>query len=207
MSISKRRDVTTHMERGDYYRNLSLADASNVQVVVNIINGLASDYEKQLFCSDAVFGVYGIGGYVNKEGQRPDVDLLIFDSAEWPHGYYSPLDLEGESFDMAAQGNHVIGSVADYFGNNGFGVTIPKEIPDEYRRFGADPKVMVKFTPNTLGMGSPIDVVHVKGAYGDPPIRTFEDFYSYDIDDIGSPLGRVSLLEAEVTVLPAQWRP
>lgn len=73
-----------------FLARLGPADRATVQHVVRIVNQLSIAYNGEKVNYPGFFAVYGIGGNVTKQGERPDVDLLIVTSAYW-HGGYTPL--------------------------------------------------------------------------------------------------------------------
>lgn len=67
-----------------FLSRLNSQDKTTVTKVVDIVKGLVNIYDGT---HPAFFAVYGIGGNVTKQGERPDVDLLIVTSAYWDGGY------------------------------------------------------------------------------------------------------------------------
>ncbi|MEK7096072.1 MAG: hypothetical protein AAB896_02170 [Patescibacteria group bacterium] len=204
MTIENRLGDAQLAEALSFLDRLSPTDRTNVEHIVATVGELAKSFEDDSTTNRGIFGVYGIGGYVTKEGERPDVDVLIVGSGRWERGYYNHENAYPQGrkklpkrYWRETSGDHILGSLADHFGNNGFDVEIPEEVPDDYTD-GADPKILMRLKPQEGYTVSPIDIVYVKGHYSRPPIRTFEDFYRYDTTPEGQEIGKVALLETVV---------
>ena len=205
MTIESRLTSDQQAEANEFLDRLSPWDRTNMEEVLGVIQGLTIKYNGQHWPNDdAIFGVYVIGSNVDKEGHRPDIDLLIVGNAEFDRRY-SPRSLERDA-DWArlreTRGDWVLGTLAEWFRDRGFEVEIPEEIPSEYDHGLSieDVKMMMRLKPPADSQASPIDIVYVKGNYlpRGEKIESFEDFYEVDTDSDGNALGRIALLEEEV---------
>ncbi len=187
----------------DFYRRLKEPDAATVHSIIEVIASLAEKYNaRNHFYSGlgdyGFFGVYGIGGYVTKEGDRPDVDLLVATNAQWIEMYDSPhrhwLSTSGDPFRTA---DWVVGSLADRFHLDEYDTEVLGTIPDEYNT-KAGSKTMIHLSPLSDDGRKPIDILYVKTDFiqGDP-IKTLRDFDAVDVDEEGHFYPGVVLLRKE----------
>lgn len=212
MSIESRLSTAQVDSARAFLEQLSPEDRGNVEQITATLDKLITHYDKEVgeFGRDkiAIFGVYGIGGWVNKEGPRPDVDVLVMTNAKWDElGYYFVPSQGEKEYWYESHGDDFIEQLANLFGNKGFDVEIPdrENIPDEYSE-GVSSRILIRLTPQEGTVGSPIDVVYIAAGHGEPPINSFEDFYEQDAGQEGA-LGRVALIETVVTKKAMPWRP
>lgn len=211
MSIENRLTDEQIAQAAAFLDKLKPADRENVERVTELLSKFAESYDRmypiEFGDQNAIFGAYGIGGWVNKQGERPDLDLLVVTGVKWDQAGYIHIESEGpRDFWGDAKGDQLVVALASHFTNNGFGVDLPKDIPNEYSE-GAEPRVLIRLTPQEGSEASPIDMVYVAGGYSDPRMNSFKEFYEFDVNDNGSPMGRVALLETVVLKEPIRMRP
>lgn len=211
MAIESRLTGGDHARAEEYLGKLHPEDRANVEKVVRVVDLLANGFERDSWGGErgksALFGAYAIGGWLDKEPPRPDVDLLVFTNARWEDtGYiHPPADWPYEW--VYTRQDEFIGMVAGHFRATGFEVEMPdpEEIPDEYSR-GINPRMMMRLGPPEGNPCSPLDIVYISAGYSKPRIDSFEEFYEQDVTPEGRPMGRVALHESVVTIPPIQYR-
>jgi hypothetical protein len=192
-----------------YLERLRPQDRVNVERVLEIIDLISEGYDVSVLRSsqnEAIVGAYAIGGWVNKEGVRDDVDLLVVTNALWEQaGHIDTPQLEQDY--VFAVGDSFIETVAGHFRATGYGVEVPdvNDIPNEYSRF-LEPRTMLRITPPQEADESPLDIVYISAGYSHPDMATFEDFYMQDSLATGSPAGRIALRESIITTPVIEWR-
>ncbi len=187
----------------DFFLRLNEPDAITIRSIVEAIHHLAQRYrtDNELLPgvgSYGFFGVYGIAGVITKEGERPDVDILIATNAHWSQSYYSPGRSIVDTNPIIQSGDWIAGTLLDKFGNEGYKVELVGEIPSEYGKVGANPKVLIRLTPKDAQaqIRKRIDVVYVKTCFVGR-INCLADFETIDVDDRGEALPRIDLLKVE----------
>ncbi len=188
---------------GDFFRRLKEPDAITIRSIVETIHNLAQQYgtDNELLPgigSYGFFGVYGIAGVITKQGERPDVDILIATNARWSHSYWSPNRSLVDANPIIQGGDWIAGTLLDKFENEGYEVELIGEIPSEYDKVGASPKVIIRLTPRDAQAQNRkrVDVVYVKTDFV-RGINCLADFEAMDVDEDGKTLPRVDLFKAE----------
>lgn len=201
MSGSVERPITIQTAE-EFFERLSQEDAETVRSIVENIRQLAEQYDCDNdfvpgFGTSGFFGVYAIAGFLTKQGNRPDVDLLIVTNAHWDQSYRSERRGIFETDAITLSGDWVAGNLLDAFKEKGYLVELLDEIPSEYDNVGANPKAMLRLNPKPeLGTRKPIDMVYVKTTFIEN-IQCLSDFEAIDVDGDGKPLPRVALLKIE----------
>lgn len=184
----------------DFLARLNPQDKATVNKIVDIVKGLVNIYDGT---HPAFFAVYGIGGNVTKQGERPDVDLLIVTSAYWDGGYpgepgEKPYWLEEEDFDYSTEEGRsqarkihklkedwVCGSIKDQL-KNLYSAEVLDELPDNYN-MGAGTKGLLRLNPirnvtpeitaEQPDVRKPIDIVYVRASRYISPEESRTDSY------------------------------
>ncbi len=187
----------------EFFQRLNPEDAKTIRSIIETIRQMAEKYDHDnefvpgVYGASGFFGVYAIGGLVTKEGERPDVDLLIVTNARWDKSYRPKRRdiFAGEPITLS--GDWVAGSLLDAFEEKGYSVELLDKIPNEYEDVGAKPKTMLRLTPKPeLGKRKPIDIIYVKTTFI-RDIANLSDFEGTDMNEDGKPLARITLLQME----------
>lgn len=134
---------------------------------------------------------YATGGYVTKEGDRPDIDLVVASNFWWSSGY-----LDDTEAPIAYELDEYLGDI--------FNIEIEGVLPSGYDLGVTEGKGMLRLTPRD-GVGKPIDLLIVRGIVDrDATCLEDEDKYKFlsvtefeerDVDpETADPLPRVKLL-------------
>lgn len=189
----------------DFLRRLKEPVAVTVRSIVETVERLADEYNSQHEFlpgseSHGFFGLYGIGGNITKEGERPDVDLLIATNARWQSGYRGLYRRSSQDWDnpIILSRDWIAGTLLDTYEKKGWKVELLTKIPSEYDGKGVSPKAMIRLTPNSPQTQGriPIDIVYVRTDFI-KGVRSLSDFKEVDVDEDGNALPRVTLLEKE----------
>ncbi len=196
----------------EFFQRLKPQDAQAVHSIVETIRQLAENYGDDNnyipggYGSAGFFGVYAIGGYVSKAGERPDIDLLVVTNAHWKQSYNSPTRKYDPDDPILYSGDHVAGSLQEAFEQKGYRVVLLEHIPSDYDEVGVNPKSMLRLTPAPQLGAKPIDVAYVKTTY-EKGVDDLFDFEEEDTDGDGNPLPRIPLLQVEDLGRAGELRP
>lgn len=109
----------------EFFQRLSQEDTVTVRSIVENIRELAERYDNDndfiigFIGASGFFGVYAIGGLVTKQGNRPDIDLLIVTNAHCTQSYRSEhMGVFGQDA-ITLSGDWVAGSLLDAFEEKG----------------------------------------------------------------------------------------
>lgn len=221
MTVESRLTQDQEQQADACLERLKPEDRANVEKVLEILKYIVEQYEEEVGLRyrdlTAFVGAYAIGGWVNKEGPRKDVDLLVAHSINWEEAGYFPIpEPDGKNYAWESGRDRFIEMLANHFGNNGFDIEIPDDIPDEYSSEGVrnddpngfDPRIMIRLRPQGGNDASPVDVVYVSGGFALPRINTFDKFYEYDKKvSPDESIGRVALLETIISKPSLPTRP
>ena len=188
----------------EFFQRLNPKDAEAVRSIVENIRQLAKQYDEDNqfvpggYRKSGFFGVYAIGGFVTKQGERPDIDLLIATNAYWnQNSYRSERRCVFAKDTITLSGDWVAGSLLDAFEEQGYSVELLDKIPSEYDEVGVNPKAMLRLNPKPeLGTRKPVDIVYFKTTYT-LDLTDLSDFEAADVDEDGKPLPRIALLKME----------
>ena len=84
-----------------FFERIGEGDAANTRRLVGLVDVLADDYfssreledvHYHFKCGEAFFAVYGIGGNVTKDGERPDIDIMIVTNMRYKEGFLEGYD-------------------------------------------------------------------------------------------------------------------
>lgn len=191
----------------EFFQRLNPEDAEIVRSIVENISQLAEQYDNEpLYGSLGFFGVYAIGGLVTKQGERPDIDVLIVTNARWDRSCRPKHRGVFTGDPVTLSGDWVAGSLLDAFEKKDYLVELLDKIPNEYDDVGVNPKAMLRLTPKSeLDGRKSIDIVYAKTTFA-RDIRNLADFETIDVDGDGNPLPRIPLLKREGLGQAIQWR-
>jgi hypothetical protein len=208
-----------------FFERVGESDATNVRRLVGLVDIHADDYFSSRDLEDvhyhfdgreAFFAVYGIGGNVTKDGERPDVDVMIVTNMRYREGF---LDGYDDRMDDPNWGRNVepLWRRMNQELRDDMEVKREGELPDNYNLGVTRGKCIITLTPPNGARK--IDVVYVKSmvAHGSPdlpePGEEYEhpqvdgsrmhfnseaDFVSKDLGRDNEPLAKVLLYRAIV---------
>lgn len=209
------------LDKETFLQARSEIDKSLIERVLTAVGTLSTEYFESgehhsnwyAFMEDgkrgyAFFAVYSIGGMINKEGERPDIDLLVATNMRWSSGPNSMrlsreyllgklVEEFGEEYSISINGM----PLKDYDDTDDFD-EIP-DLPDNYNVGETKGKVVLTLTP--LEGGKSIDISYVRsfrnhGGEESHSFVTEEEFIAKDIDPTnGEQLSRLILYRAKVT--------
>ena len=99
--VNKELSLEETAEAERFFQRIGETDAANVRRLVGLVDSQANDYfssrelEKMSYLfagTEAFFVVYGIGGNVTKNGERPDVDVMIVTNMRYNDGFFNCHD-------------------------------------------------------------------------------------------------------------------
>lgn len=182
-------------------RELCPRDFSNVQKAINAVDRVAASYFSSgdqyqnawAFIQNGrigtpFFSVYLVGGYVNKPGERPDIDLLVATNMRWTDGFLSdewsqrPEDLDPIWRELNAEFAH------------GYKVERTGELPDDYNIGVTEGKALIRIIPDAWKR---IDLMYTR-SWEEDGLKFIDEeaFYARDTDSHGHPLPKVPLYRA-----------
>jgi hypothetical protein len=195
-------------------------DKKNIETVIGLVDGVANKYfssdqhneNRHAFCRRkengkghehgyAFFAVYAIGGNITKEGERPDLDLLVVTNAWWDSRDMSHSPVNYVLVDP------VVFSLINQFGEKN--VKIHGKLPNAYHLGASEGKALLTITPEA---GKKIDLSYVRsyqGAVrrccsqeevGNCSFISEDEFTKLDVDKSGNPLPRVLLYRKRKSV-------
>lgn len=195
-------------EADKFFARLSPADSANIGGILTVIGDVAKQYltsddvdKIEVLCGEGgtvrlpvpFFTTFVIGGQITKEGDRPDVDLLLATNMRyWSEGelhQYAP-DRDTVVKDPTQIRERLLAPLlASVRGK--FTPTVKGPVPYSYQLGRIKDKFMVRFNPTELNSGKPIDFVYVNTGH-----TTFVDeaeFLKLDVDEEGRPLSRLPI--------------
>jgi len=199
----------------EFYDILREPDLNNLGRVLNSVDVVANSYfldRMQDKCiggfydEDDVgrpfFGVYLIGGCLTKEGERPDIDLLVATNMRMTNSFdltgYLQTHYDDEVRIDLDESDPIWVSLNKEFNLN-FEIKKEGKLPDDYNLGETKGKVLIRLIPDE---GKRIDIVYVRSWSG----QNFEErkyqfiseqkFIERDVDEIGKPLERLALYRA-----------
>lgn len=196
----------------EFYRRVKEPDLDNVKRVVNSVDSVANHYfssgeqndNYRAFYDDEkagtpFFAVYLIGGYLNKEGERSDIDLLVASNMRWTQGFLN----SDEWSKRPDQWDPVYAKLVEAFGE-GFSITREGELPDDYNIGATKGKVLITINPTE---GKKLDVSYVR-SWQERGFRFIdeEQFFKLDVGKTGEPLSRLPLYRVTSSVRVPQMR-
>ncbi len=175
----------------EFYRRLKAPDLSNIETIIKLVDSIANTYfsstdpdrNYNYFCEDErignpFFGIYLIGGYLNKEGERPDIDLLIATNMRWREGFIE--DYEGSEEPIWKELKKVFTNIKK-----------SNELPNDYNIGATKGKVLITINPYE---GKKIDINYVR-SWEEEGFKFIdeEQFYKLDVRENGEALPRLEL--------------
>jgi hypothetical protein len=172
---------------------LDVVNHHHVVSVLSVVDNVASDYFQANFglvsarLQGHFFAAYLIGGNLTKEGNRPDIDLLVATNMRYPDGYNSQ-DLE-----WLVKGLKTLSH---------FDLTIKSDLPDDYNLGETHGKGMIQLVPKSLWGGRTIDLVYIRSMN---MVNTYcfeneDEFNERDIDKDGRPLPKLILYRSSLEI-------
>ena len=204
--------------RDVFFSRLDDEGKCHVQLVVRAIAQHARSYfssEQPDICwshfkgGEVFFALYGIGGNLTKEGDRPDIDLLLATNMR-----YNESPPVGDEHDPARNHDILTKLIADYTSKN-LRMDIRGNLPDNYNLGSTNGKCLFELHPRETG--KKIDLVYVRsmrnhGTSGDSMedvgeetrlkhfFQSEEEFcYCHDVDGQQQPLPRAVLWRSKTT--------
>lgn len=172
--------------REAFFQRLTPVDDQAVSAIIHAVNGLADNFNSEEY-GNAFFAVYAVGGMVTKNGERPDIDLLVVTNAHFGTGYYGNLpdvrythpdykaimarydDRAGRRVSEGYNCDWIAGTLQEQFEENGYraqlleGLFLPEDYID-----GVGKKGLLRLTPleeEGWPERKPIDVIIVHPVY------------------------------------------
>lgn len=220
--VNKELSLEETAEAERFFQRIGETDAANVRRLVGLVDSQANDYfssrelEKMSYLfagTEAFFVVYGIGGNVTKNGERPDVDVMIVTNMRYNDGFFNCHD---DAMDDPVLGRSVEPLWRRMNLELRESITLQRrgELPDNYNLGVTKGKCVITLTP--LNGARKMDVVYVKsmvdhgspdlpdpGEQFPPPVDDSRmyfiseaDFASKDLGLNGEPLVKVLLYRA-----------
>jgi len=147
-----------------FYSRLSQNDLRNVEKIITLVDNVANRYfsndqhksnyfafENDEIIGNPFFAVYLIGGYLNKDGERKDIDLLIATNMRWTEGFIE--DHKDEEVDEP-----IWRGIKDQF-SKGYKIKKAELLPTDYSIGAVERKVLINIIPKN---GKPLDINYVR---------------------------------------------
>ncbi|MFT4302979.1 MAG: hypothetical protein ACMXYG_00290 [Candidatus Woesearchaeota archaeon] len=189
------------------FHKLEKPDLNNVKKVIESVDDVANmyyeegdiDYNYIAFCKDGrvgypFFAVYLIGGYLNKEGERKDIDLIIATNMRWTNGFTRP------EFDDPISKKYLepIWAKLTTTFSSGYSINKHNELPTDYNLGVTQGKVLITIKPEN---GKPLDINYVKSwNRKDFKFIDEEQFHKLDVTKSGEPIPKLALYRSKTTV-------
>ena len=201
-----------------WYGRLNEPDASQVRRVVQSVDTVANSYfssrdmqrNYHSFCEGNIFSgikkigtpffaVYIIGGYLNKEGERPDIDLLVATNMRWSKGFFQPKQYNGPGIEYDP-----LWSELNQKFQEGFSLELEGELPTDYNLGNTYGKALIRIHPS---QGKKIDLCYVR-SWDEEKYRFIseEQFIEKDVGKAGEQLSRLPLYRASSSVEVPPWK-
>ncbi len=242
-SVTKGLSLDEKVVAERFYGRIGEPDAVNVRNIIGVVDAHADDYFSSRELEDvayifrdgeAFFVIYGIGGNVTKEGERPDVDVMVVTNMRYDAGFSSYDYPIGETSleEAFRRGNFVEPLWSSLYLNLASKMIVEREgsLPDNYNLGVTQGKCLIRLTPKN-GTRK-IDLVYVKSmkfhgdADSDEPgqvenitttpsidpkkyfFRSHAEFLTKDVGEDGASLPKVLLYYArtdDIKQLRWQW--
>ncbi|TAL51734.1 MAG: hypothetical protein EPN86_06115 [Nanoarchaeota archaeon] len=176
-------------------------DFSNVQKAINAVDRVAALYFSSgnqyqnawAFMQNGIIGtpffsVYLVGGYVNKPGERRDIDLLVATNMRWTDGFLSDeWSQRPESWDPVWRELN-----AEFA--QGYKVERTGELPSDYNIGITEGKALIRIIPDA---GKKIDLIYAR-SWEEDGLKFIDEkaFNARDTDLYGHSLPKVPLYRA-----------
>lgn len=196
----------------EFFKRLSPQDRASVSSVIAAVYYVSEFYfsqnehhknadmfvdEKRGGFGTPFFGVYLMAGYLTKQGERKDIDLLVANNSWWTEAF---MAIDGKHC-----GEYQDPSIYEIAKQLGPGFKFVLSEPGAGYTIGCDHKCCIKLTPTDKNC-KPIDLNYVRGPYKrgeETQFTSEEDFYSKDVDEQGKQLPRLALYRNSRTIDPA----
>lgn len=139
-------------------------DKYHVSLIVEAVKSHATDYfstqepdtcQRYFKGGKAFFAVYGIGGNVTKQGNRPDIDLMLVTNMRYLE---SPFIEDVHNHDVLTK------AIADHVVHN-LNLKVMGTLPDNYNLGSTKGKSLLELNPTAIGpttIGKKIDLIYVR---------------------------------------------
>ncbi len=176
-----------------FFKRLKNPDSAHVKKVIASVDAVAesyfaSDHPKRnlsAFCDEdkvgyPFFSVYLIGGYLNKQGERPDIDLLVSTNMRWIYGFSDGFEVYDEPIWKSLRSAFPSSRLR----KNGM-------LPDDYTVGLTKGKILITITPRA---GKKIDICYVR-SWNEKGYKFIDvdQFAQLDVGEDGKPLPRLPL--------------
>ncbi|OGK18773.1 hypothetical protein A3G67_00115 [Candidatus Roizmanbacteria bacterium RIFCSPLOWO2_12_FULL_40_12] len=188
--MPERKDGPQQPTREEFLGKMSPLEKKTITRLTSTLTNLADTGQRPQ--KPSYFGLYGIGGNLTKEGQRPDIDLLIVSNAWWWTGFDFNWKTEGE---LPHRYDRTLMTIARKIEGT-HTIEVLSKLPDSYNLGETKGKGLVRLTPKYADSQRPIDIVYIREV--DLGNSSLEDFEEKDVDEGGEPLPKVLLASAEV---------
>jgi len=190
-----------------FYRKLKQPDLDHVRRVVNSVDNVANQYFSSgeqnsnywAFCNGEkvgtpFFAAYLVGGYLNKEGERPDIDLLVATNMRWNNGFIEDYERLEEP---------IWGGLKKAFSEDAE-IVKNGDLPNDYNIGATKGKVLITINPTE---GKKLDVSYVR-SWQERGFQFIdeEQFSKLDVGNGGEPLSRLPLYRTTSSVQVPQMR-
>ena len=196
----------------EFYRRLKQPDLDHVKKVVNSVDAVANNYFSSgeqnsnywAFCNDGkvgtpFFAAYMVGGYLNKEGKRPDIDLLVATNMRWTNGFLNSDEWSRRPDDWDPMWAQLVAKFGE-----GYSIQREGDLPTDYNIGATKGKILITITPTE---GKKLDVSYVRSWQEEGFLFIDEEqFHKLDVGKKGEPLSRLPLYRATSGVRIPQMR-
>ncbi len=222
-TINKELSLEERTAQDSFYQRIGKQDTANVKRVITLVDDQAEEYflspdlehVHYLFQSgEAFFAVYGIGGNLTKQGQRPDIDIMIVTNMRYQNGFLEDYNDRFDDPDYEHNIEPVWRNMNQQLKEQ-MTITKENELPNNYNLGLTKGKCLISLTPKNGARK--IDAVYVRSMHhhadlpsaGEEPgpqiddtnmhFKSEADFISKDLDTNNQPLPRVILYRASTT--------
>ncbi|MDP3990515.1 MAG: hypothetical protein Q8Q01_04910 [archaeon] len=207
----KKLSLEERLAADHFFERIGETDSLAVRRLVKVVNSRARSYfysweiervAPYFQGCEVFFAVYGIGGNLTKEGERPDVDVMVVTNMRYKKGFMDDFETDGD-FRGECRVEPLCRKIYYRFRST-MNFEITGKIPDNYNLGVTGGKCLITLTP--FENGRKIDVVYVKsvmakgsefGKHNDQLFLSEKDFISKDIDAGGNQLPKVLLYRAK----------
>jgi len=157
----------------EFHARLTSPDVNNLGEIVRFVDSVSNTYFSRYpsfwLNTSRFFSLYLVGGYLNKKGERPDIDLLLATNAIWPGGFF------GED-------EPIYSGLKQSFGEAN--VSVVGELPDNYNIGETKGKALINIDPV---VGKKIDLIYFSswrpGEDRSLEFLSEKQFYELDVVD------------------------
>lgn len=209
--VNKKLSLEERVAADNFFERIGDKESLVVSKLIKIVNSQARSYffsreieriAPYFSGCEIFFTVYGIGGNITKNGERPDIDIMIATNMRYKKGFMDSFEINNDSlyeYRIEPLCRKIYGAFKSMMH-----ITKKGELPDNYNLGVTQGKCLITLIPKTAGRK--IDVVYVKSMLAsgsgcrnrnDYFFVSEDDFISKDIDSEGNPLPKVLLYRAK----------